>query len=84
MNRLSSIVGWYCAPWADVIDPKPFDELLKSYVDRRGRVDYAGLKANEADLKALNDFVYESNRGDQVWFVEDIEVLNARFSRCAN
>lgn len=43
--------------WADVINPKPFDEILKGYVDRRGRVDYAGLKANEADLKKLTDFV---------------------------
>lgn len=42
---------------ADVVDPKPFGELLSSYVDRRGRVDYAGLKANEADRKKLDDFV---------------------------
>lgn len=41
---------------ADVVDPKPFGEILESYVDRRGRVDYAGLKANEADKKKLDDF----------------------------
>lgn len=42
---------------ADVIDPRPFDELLDGYVDRRGQVDYAGLKANDADRKKLDDFV---------------------------
>ena len=43
--------------WAqDVIDVKPFDELLKQYVDKRGRVDYAGLKANADDKAKLDAF----------------------------
>lgn len=41
---------------ADVVDAAPFDGLLKRYVDKKGRVDYAGLKANEEDRKVLEDF----------------------------
>ncbi len=60
---LTIIVTFFCllafstSAWAaDVIDPKPFDGLLKRYVDKKGRVDYAGLKASPEDSKILNDF----------------------------
>lgn len=42
---------------ADVVDHGPFDELLESYVDGKGRVAYAKLKENEDDLKKLNSYV---------------------------
>jgi uncharacterized protein DUF4180 len=32
---------------------------------------------------ALRDFVYESNRGRQLWFVADEEELDARLSAAA-
>ena len=41
---------------ADVIDHKPFDEILKKYVDGRGRVAYAKLKKNEDDFKKLQAY----------------------------
>ncbi|QBD81609.1 DUF4180 domain-containing protein [Ktedonosporobacter rubrisoli] len=31
--------------------------------------------------RALRDFVYESNKGDQVWFLPELEELNDRLSR---
>lgn len=40
----------------DIISHKPFDQLLKKYTDN-GLVDYAGLKANENDLKKFNAYV---------------------------
>lgn len=41
----------------DIVDPKPFDKLLKKYVDESGAVDYAGWKANKEDGAALDAFV---------------------------
>lgn len=38
------------------IDHRPFDQLLKKYVDEKGLVDYATWKNSEADLKALRDY----------------------------
>lgn len=40
----------------DVVDHKPFDQILKKYVDH-GKVDYKGLKANEKDLAKFNAYV---------------------------
>lgn len=34
-----------------------YDRLLKKYVNERGLVNYAGWKANDADLKALDDYL---------------------------
>jgi hypothetical protein len=31
--------------------------------------------------RALRDFVYEANKGDQIWFVTNLQELNDRFSR---
>lgn len=39
------------------IDPAPWDALLKKYVDDRGLVAYAKWKANDADLRALDDYL---------------------------
>ena len=54
---LSALVMQSSAFAADVIDPKPFDSLLKQYVDKRGRVDYAALAGNPTDRKELSGFV---------------------------
>ncbi|MEZ4459305.1 MAG: DUF547 domain-containing protein [bacterium] len=40
----------------DVINHKPFNDILKTYVSK-GKVDYAGLKANEADFKKFQAYV---------------------------
>ncbi len=40
----------------DVISHKPFNEILKTYVSK-GKIDYAGLKANEADFKKFEAYV---------------------------
>lgn len=36
--------------FAKTVDHGPFDVLLKTYVDERGNVDYAGLKTRSSDL----------------------------------
>lgn len=41
----------------DIIDHKPFDEVLKTYVSKKGMVDYKGLKANEKDFAKFNTYV---------------------------
>ena len=41
----------------DVVDPAPFDAILKAYVDDAGQVAYAKLKGNEADLARLDDYL---------------------------
>lgn len=60
---LTTLVTMLCllafapAAWAaDVVDTKPFAELLEKYVDGRGRVDYAGLKDNAEDKAKLDAF----------------------------
>lgn len=40
----------------DVISHRPFNEILKTYV-AKGQIDYAGLKANEADLKKFEAYL---------------------------
>lgn len=42
---------------ADIVDNKPFDALLKKYVNKKGMVDYAGLKASDKDKAALDAYV---------------------------
>ena len=40
----------------DVINHSEFNEILKTYVSK-GKIDYAGLKANEADFKKFEAYV---------------------------
>ncbi len=40
----------------DIIDHKPFDEVLKTYV-KKGKVDYKGLKANEKDFAKFTAYI---------------------------
>ena len=46
------------------IDHGPWSSLLEKYVDDKGLVDYAGLKANEADLKKLDTYLAEFGKTD--------------------
>jgi hypothetical protein len=41
----------------DVVDPGPFDSILKTYVDGSGNVDYAGIKESETARKKLDLYV---------------------------
>lgn len=54
------VLSMTSSAWAkDVIDHKPFDEVLSTYVDSKGRVDYAGLKANEKDYATFKAYLAE-------------------------
>ena len=54
-------------------------EMLQKFVNYRLRVaimgDFSELASNSAALRA---FIYESNRGDTVWFVADICEMEKR------
>jgi len=41
----------------DIVDPKPFEKLLKKHVDNKGGVNYAAWKENAEDKAALDAFV---------------------------
>jgi hypothetical protein len=41
----------------EVVDPAPFDALLKKHVDNRGRVNYAAIKKSKKDRAQLESFV---------------------------
>ena len=41
----------------DVIDHKPFDEILDTYVNKQGMVAYGKLEKNKADLEKFNAYV---------------------------
>lgn len=52
---------------ADIIDPAPFEALLRRYVDSKGMVDYAQWHSNLADRQALEHFlkaISEANTKD--------------------
>jgi len=56
-------------------------EFLQKIVNYRLRVAIIGdISAFTAKSGALRDFVWESNRGTQVWFVDDESALNARLA----
>ncbi|MGJ3241574.1 MAG: DUF547 domain-containing protein [Opitutales bacterium] len=44
-------------PFPAGIDHRPWDRLLKTYVDERGLVDYAGWHANAGDRAALDRYI---------------------------
>ncbi len=56
-------------------------EMLQVCVTYGLRVAFVGdLSASTERSGALRDFIRESNKGGQVWFVEDIAALGARLS----
>ncbi len=57
-------------------------EVIQKFVTYELRVAIVGDISRYVDeSSALRDFVYESNRGDQVWFVPSREELEKRLER---
>ncbi|HYL36207.1 MAG TPA: DUF4180 domain-containing protein [Bryobacteraceae bacterium] len=57
-------------------------EIIQRFVTYRVRIAIVGdISRHLAESSALRDFVYESNRGEQVWFVPDLEALGERLKR---
>lgn len=60
-------------------------EVIQKFVTYRFKVAVVGdISAYVADSDALRDFVYESNRGQQVWFVADVGELERRLAAIAS
>jgi pyruvate/2-oxoacid:ferredoxin oxidoreductase alpha subunit len=54
-------------------------EVMQKFTNYRLRLVVVGdISALVADSPALRDLVFESNRGRQVWFVADLDELDAR------
>ncbi len=54
-------------------------EILQKFVTYKMRVAIVGdISGYVEESTALRDFVYETNRGDQVWFVPTMEELGER------
>ncbi|CAN5875931.1 DUF4180 domain-containing protein [soil metagenome] len=54
-------------------------EFVQKFVNYGAALAIVGdTSAHVAASTALRDFVYESNRGRHLWFVEDLEALAAR------
>ena len=53
-------------------------EIMQKFVNYRMRLAVVGdISAHVAASTALRDLVVESNRGDHVWFVADLDELDA-------
>jgi hypothetical protein len=76
---------WIAVPVAR-LDPAFFDlrsgvagEIVQKFVNYRARLAVVGdISAFVAESDALRDFVRESNRGRDVWFVADADELAQR------
>lgn len=56
-------------------------EVAQKFVNYRMRLAIVGdISAYNAGSKALRDFVYESNQGQALWFVDDLAALDARLA----
>ena len=52
-------------------------EIMQKFVNYRVRLAVVGdISAHVAASGALRDLVYESNKGNQVWFVNDLQELD--------
>lgn len=57
-------------------------EIVGKFATYRMRVAIVGdISRYASTSSALRDFVYEANRGDQVWFVPTMEELRSRVAR---
>jgi hypothetical protein len=57
-------------------------QLLQKFVQYRRRLVILGdISGPLAQSKAFRDFVYETNRGTQVWFLENLQELDERLKR---
>jgi hypothetical protein len=53
--------------------------IIQKFVTYRRRLVILGdISEHVAQSRALRDFVYETNRGTQVWFLTDLQELNER------
>ncbi|MGW4565562.1 DUF4180 domain-containing protein [Streptomyces sp. NPDC004561] len=56
--------------------------VVQKFVNYRLRLAVVGdITAHVDASDALRDFVYESNRGDQLWFLADADSLGERLAR---
>jgi hypothetical protein len=56
-------------------------EIIQKFVNYKRRVAIIGdISRHVAESSALRDFVYETNRGDQIWFLASIEELDQRLA----
>jgi len=56
-------------------------EVAQKFVNYRVRLAVVGdISAHCAQSKALRDFVYESNQGQALWFVDDLAALEVRLA----
>ena len=56
-------------------------DVLQKFVNYRARVAIIGdISAHVAQSDALRDFVWESNRGEQVWFLDDEAALETKLA----
>jgi hypothetical protein len=78
---------WFALPVAR-LDPAFFElssglagEIAQKFVNYRQRLAVVGdISHAVAESTALRDFVLESNRGRQLWFVADAEELTQRLA----
>jgi hypothetical protein len=57
-------------------------EIIQKFVNYRLRLAILGdMSRQVTESSALRDFVREANRGDQVWFVANLEELDKRLER---
>ncbi|MFP2927540.1 DUF4180 domain-containing protein [Pyxidicoccus sp. 3LG] len=56
-------------------------EIAQKFVNYRLRLAVLGdISAQVENSKALKSFVYESNQGSQLWFLDDLDALAVRLS----
>jgi hypothetical protein len=56
-------------------------EVMQKFVNYRIRLAIVGdISAQVAASTALRDLVYESNLGKQIWFVPDLDALDAKLT----
>nr|WP_295107506.1 DUF4180 domain-containing protein [uncultured Caulobacter sp.] len=56
-------------------------EVIQKFTNYRMRLAFIGdISALTAASRSFNDFVYESNRGAQVWFLNDRAALDAKLA----
>jgi hypothetical protein len=57
-------------------------QIMQKFVSYRLRLVILGdISEYVAQSRALRDFVYETNRHDQVWFLPNLQELSERLSR---
>jgi hypothetical protein len=60
-------------------------EVIQKFLNYSLRLAIVGdISRYLAESTSLRDFVYESNRGNQVWFVESIEELDKRLEQAGS